>query len=46
MSLKEKLIRGAGEQLVQMAVGPRCWGLIVYEPSLSPEMISEIANEQ
>jgi len=45
-SLKEKFLRSAGDKLAQMAVGPRCLGIIVYEPELSTEMIQEMQDEQ
>ena len=46
LNLKEKLIRGAGDRLAQMATEPRCWNMAIYEPSLSSEMINEMLDQQ
>jgi len=46
LSLKEKFLRSTGDKLAQMAVGPRCFGIAIYEPELSPGIIKEMQDEQ
>ena len=45
--LKERIIKRAGDWLVEMAVDLRdCRLFILYEANLTPEMISELARDK
>lgn len=43
--LAGKALNALGNKLAEIAVDPRgCWGVAIYEPELSPNMIEEMLN--
>ena len=43
-SLFERIIKRAGDKLEQVPVSPRCWNIIMYEPTLPEEVIMEMSE--